>query len=339
MLMKRLLKSYNKTALIYVVGIFVLLFAALAGIMLGSSSITPSEIWQIITGNAEKSAPFRILLYVRLPRTLACIICGAALSVSGAVIQSVLNNRLASPGIIGVNSGAGLAVTLSMAFGIYSGWKISIFAFLGAFAVSLLVSLAARKWGASRSTVILMGVAINSLLNAISDSITTFDSDVGVMSNDFRIGEFSAVTWQKLLPAAAITIVALLILSTLTNELEVLTLGQETAHSLGINVSFMRAAFLLLASLLAGCAVSVAGLLSFVGLVVPHIVRRIAGGKISHLLPLCVLFGGAFVTLCDTLARTVFSPYEVPVGIIMAFIGAPFFLFILIRGKGGHRHA
>ena len=339
MLMKKLPKSYNKTALIYMGGIFFLIASALTGIMLGSSLITSSEIWQIITGNSENSAAFRILFYVRLPRTLACIVCGAALSVSGAVIQSVLNNRLASPSIIGVNSGAGLAVTLAMACGIYSGLKVSLLAFLGAFTVSLLVSVTARKWGASRSTVILMGVALNSLLNALSDSITTFDSNIGVMSNDFRIGEFSAVTYQKLLPAAAITVIALVILSSLTNELEILTLGQDTAHSLGMNVFAMRTVFLLLASLLAGCAVSVAGLLSFVGLVVPHIVRRISGGKISHLLPLCIIYGGAFVTLCDTLARTLFSPYEVPVGIIMAFIGAPFFVFILIRGKGGHRHA
>ena len=118
-----------------------------------------------------------------------------------------------------------------------------------------------------------------------------------------------------------------------------LTLGDENAKGLGLNADAMRVIFLLLAALLAGAAVSVCGLLSFVGLLVPHAVRRIASSASKHLIPLCALFGAAFVTLCDTLARVVFAPYELPVGIIMAFLGAPFFIFILIKGKGGHRHA
>lgn len=278
----------------------------------------------------------RILLYVRLPRTIASLVCGAALAVSGAVIQRVLANRLASPSIIGVNSGAGLAVTLCAAWGIYGGFRLSFFSFLGAFATVMLVSLGARKWGASRGTVILMGVAMNSLLNAVSDTIVTFQPDVGVMSNDFKIGEFTAVTYQKLLPAAVIILVTVMVLLTLTNELDVLALGEESARGLGMNTALMRTLFLMLAALLAGCAVSLAGLLSFVGLIVPHAVRRVAGNRSGHLLGLCALFGGGFVCLCDTIARTAFSPYEIPVGIIMAFLGAPFFLFILIKGKGGH---
>ncbi|MGN1047956.1 MAG: FecCD family ABC transporter permease, partial [Eubacteriales bacterium] len=151
------------------------------------------------------------------------------------------------------------------------------------------------------------------------------------------IGDFSAVTYQKLIPAALIILITVSVLLTLTNELDVFTLGEDTAKGLGMNTSFMRTLFLLLAALLAGCAVSLAGLLCFVGLVVPHAVRRLAGSKSIHLLGLCALFGAAFVCLCDTIARTAFSPYEIPVGIIMAFLGAPFFVFILIKGKGGHR--
>ena len=200
----------------------------------------------------------------------------------------------------------------------------------------MLVSLGSRKWGASRGTVILIGVAMNSLLAAFSDTIVTFMPNVGVMSNDFKIGEFSGVTYQKLIPAALIISVAVIVLLTLTNELDVLTLGEDNAKGLGMNTSVMRVLFLLLAALLAGCAVSLAGLLSFVGLIVPHAVRRLAGSKSSHLLGLCTLFGAAFVCLCDTIARTAFAPYEIPVGIIMAFLGAPFFVFILVKGKGGH---
>ena len=156
------------------------------------------------------------------------------------------------------------------------------------------------------------------------------------MSNEFKVGAFSAVTYPKLLPAMVIISAAVSVLLTLHNELDVLTMGEETARGLGLNTSRMRTVFLLLSALLAGCAVSLAGLLSFVGLLIPHGVRRVVGGKSSRLLGLSALYGAGFVCLCDTAARTVFSPHEIPVGIIMAFLGAPFFVFILIRGKGGH---
>lgn len=321
---------------LYLLGFVSLLASALLGVALGGTPLPFSAIWKAMREGLTASADGRILLYVRLPRTAAALLCGGALAVSGAVIQGVLANRLASPSIIGVNAGAGLAVTLCTALGIYGGWRMALAAFLGAFAAVTAVSLGARKWGASRGTVILLGVAMNSLLGAISDAMITFFPEVGTMSRDFKVGQFMAVTGQKLLPAAVLILLALAVLMTLTNELDVLTLGEDNARGLGMNTSRMRTLFLLLAALLAGCAVSLAGLLSFVGLVVPHVVRRVAGSKSSHLLGLCALFGAAFVCLCDTAARTLFAPYELPVGILMAFLGAPFFVFILIRGKGGH---
>jgi iron complex transport system permease protein len=254
------------------------------------------------------------------------------------VIQGVLANRLASPSIIGVNAGAGLAVTVCTALGIVGGWQLSLFSFVGAFGAVLLISLGARHWGASRSTVILMGVALNSLLGAVSDTVTALLPDVSIMSNHFKIGEFSAVGYGQLLPAVVIIIATILILRTMHNQLDVLTLGEKTAQGLGMNTSLMRTVFLLLAALLAGCAVSLAGLLSFVGLLIPHAVRRVAGSKASGLVGLCALYGAGFVCLCDTAARTLFAPYEIPVGIIMAYLGAPFFVFILLKGKGGHRN-
>jgi iron complex transport system permease protein len=177
---------------------------------------------------------------------------------------------------------------------------------------------------------------MNSLLGALSDTVTTLLPEVGVMSNDFKVGEFSSVTYPKLMPALVIVAVVIALLYTFHNELDILTLGEENARGLGLNTSAMRTLFLLFAALLSGCAVSLAGLLSFVGLLVPHAIRRVAGSKASHLIGLCAIYGAGFVCLCDTLARTVFAPYEIPVGIIMAYLGAPFFVFILIKGKGGH---
>lgn len=337
--MKNSVKYYtqnNRIKWLYLLGTVFLFISAALGIVLGSTPLSFSEIADAFTEGFNESAGTRIFAYSRLPRTLASLVCGAALAVAGAVIQGVLANRLASPSIIGVNAGAGLAVTLCTALGIYGGWQLSFFSFLGAFAAVMLVSFGSKRWGASRGTVILIGVAMNSLLGAVSDTITTFIPEVGVMSNDFKIGEFSSVTYPKLIPAMVIILTVITVLGTLHNELDVLTLGEEHAQGLGLNTSAMRTVFLLLAALLSGCAVSLAGLLSFVGLLVPHGIRRAAGSKSSHLIGLCAIYGAGFVCLCDTLARTLFAPYEIPVGIIMAYLGAPFFVFILVKGKGGH---
>lgn len=329
----------NKITHIYIIASALALLSVVLGVLLGATDLGLfSTLSDIIRGNVA-TPEARILIYVRLPRVLATFVCGMALAVSGAVIQNVLANRLASPSIIGVNAGAALAVTISSAFGIIGGWRLSIFSFLGAFLTVMLVSIGAKKWGASRGTVILLGVALNALLGAVSDTVTTFVPDVSVMSNDFKIGDFSSVTYLRVIPAAILIFAAVIILQTFSNELDVLTLGDEGARGLGLNTTVARMLFLLLSALLAGAAVSVCGLLSFVGLLVPHAVRRIATSESKHLIPLCAIFGAAFVTLCDTLARVVFAPYELPVGIIMAFLGAPFFIFILIKGKGGHRNA
>lgn len=329
----------NKITHIYIIASALALLSVVLGVLLGATDLGLfSTLSDIIRGNVA-TPEARILIYVRLPRVLATVVCGMALAVSGAVIQNVLANRLASPSIIGVNAGAALAVTISSAFGIIGGWRLSIFSFLGAFLTVMLVSIGAKKWGASRGTVILLGVALNALLGAVSDTVTTFVPDVSVMSNDFKIGDFSSVTYLRVIPAAILIFAAIIILQTFSNELDVLMLGDEGARGLGLNTTVARMLFLLLSALLAGAAVSVCGLLSFVGLLVPHAVRRIATSESKHLIPLCAIFGAAFVTLCDTLARVVFAPYELPVGIIMAFLGAPFFIFILIKGKGGHRNA
>ncbi|MBQ7386977.1 MAG: iron ABC transporter permease [Clostridia bacterium] len=332
--MKNLRRTKKRIIYAYAAGLAMLFCAVLLGISLGGTDIKLAEIFSILFSGETDSADARILYYVRLPRTLAGIICGAALAVSGAVIQGTLANKLASPSIIGVSSGAGLAVTLCSAFGILGGWRLSLFSFLGAFLTVMLVSLGAKRRGASRGTLILMGVAINSLLGAVSDAVITFTPEIAVMSTDFKVGDLSSVTYSRLVPAAVVVSVALILLFTLSNELDVLTLGDENARGLGLNTRIMRPLLLMLAAALAASAVSIAGLLSFVGLLVPHAVRRLSGGAAKHLLPLSAIFGAGFLTLCDTLARVVFAPYEIPVGIIMAFLGAPFFLFILLKKKG-----
>lgn len=306
----------------------------LAGVAFGMSGLL-----SLCLGAAGLAPGSFILLYVRLPRTAACLLAGAALSVSGAVIQGVLHNKLASPSIIGVNAGAGLAVTVCCACGALSGWAIAGSAFLGAMASVLLIVTVAERVGASRTTVILGGVAVNACLNALSEALTTLIPEVGMMTADFRVGGFGSVSWPRLLPAGALICGALLLACLMSNELDVLALGEDTARGLGMDVKRIRTILLILAAMLAGSAVSFGGLLGFVGLMVPHAVRKLVGSESRYLLPMCALVGGAFVTLCDTAARVIFSPFELPVGIVLSVLGGPFFLLLLLKGKGGKSNA
>lgn len=330
------MKNSKSHLFLAVTVIFIL--SILASICLGAVPITLPELWNAMREGASSGLEGNILWYVRLPRTAASLLAGAGLSVSGAVIQSVLANKLASPSIIGVNAGAGLFVTICCAFSAISGWAIAGSAFCGALLAVFLVTFVAEKTGASRTTVILGGVAVNSFLNAASEAITTLIPDVGVISSDFRVGGFSSVTAQRLLPAGLCILVGMLVLFTFCNELDLMNLGEETAQGLGLSVKKMRTLFLVLAALLAGASVSFAGLLGFVGLIVPHAARSLVGTESRFLLPFCAIGGAAFVTLCDVVGRMLFAPYEIPVGILMAFLGGPFFVFLLFKNKGGHRH-
>ena len=312
--------------------------AALLSIYLGSVKLTLNQLYSALLAGPQGTAGF-IFWYSRLPRTAACLLSGAALAVSGAVIQTVLHNRLASPSIIGVNAGAGLAVTVCCALGALSGWAIAGAAFAGAMGAMLLVVFVGQKTGASRTTVILAGVAVNAILNALSEAVTTLIPEIAMMSVDFRSGGFVSVSHTRLLPAGVLVLAAMTALLLMHNELDVLALGEETAKSLGLPVKRMRTVFLVLAALLAGAAVSFAGLLGFVGLIVPHAMRKLTGSDSEYLLPACALGGAGFVALCDTVSRVVFAPYELPVGILMSVIGGPMFLMMLLKRKGGHGHA
>ena len=318
--------------------LLILLSSIFLSLCLGAAQLSFVDLWQALLAGPKNTAGY-IFWYVRLPRTVGCVLAGSALAVSGAVIQGVLHNSLASPSIIGVNAGAGLAVTVCCAVGLLSGWAIAGAAFFGALAAVLLIVLAAEKAGASRTTVILGGVAVNAFLNALAEAVTVLIPEAGVMAGDFRVGGFSAVSWPRLIPAGAMIVLALVVVFSLRNVLDVLALGEETASGLGLSVRPMRTFLLLLAAMLAGAAVSFGGLLGFVGLIVPHAVRKIAGNENRHLLPLSAVLGAAFVTVCDLTARMAFAPYELPVGILLSVLGGPAFLWLLWNRKGGRNHA
>lgn len=326
----------SKSALMLTGAAAFLVIAAVLNICLGASGISLGELFRALAEGPGTTKAARILWYVRLPRTGACLLAGAGLAVSGAVIQKVLANNLASPGIIGINAGAGLAVAACCAFGTYAPWAVAGTSFLGAMAATFLVVIVARKSNASRTTVVLGGVAVTACLNAVTETIVTMVPDAALASVDFRVGGFSSVNQARLLPAAVLILAGIAVICTLTNELDVLSLGDDAAQSLGLRVARMRNGMLTLAALLAGASVSFAGVLGFVGLIVPHMARRIIGNDSGRLIPFCALLGGGFVTICDLASRLIFAPYELPTGILMSFLGGPFFIWLLLKRKDNH---
>lgn len=304
-------------------------------LLIGAADISVSDSVRAMLRGDIANPGCRILFYVRLPRSLAALLSGAALAVSGVVIQNVLNNALAAPNIIGVNAGAGFAVLLIIALFPAAIGLIPLAAFFGALLVCLLIYCIAARTGASRATITLAGVAISSVFTACSNALKTFFPDTVYNANSFFVGGFSGIAWRQLSPAWAVILIGLLLAILLSGDMDILALGDETAQSLGMSVRPMRFILLITASLLAGGAVSFSGLLGFVGLIVPHILRRFTGQRHRLLVPLAALGGAMFVLLCDTLSRTLFAPYEIPVGIVLSLLGGPFFIFLLLTKKGG----
>lgn len=315
-----------------------LLLCALLSLCVGAVPVPLREIGGALLCGERETVGARIVLYTRLPRTAAALLSGSALAVAGAVIQTVLCNPLAAPNIIGVNASAGLAVAIACAVTPMSAVGTPLIAFAGALAGVLLV-LALSEWsGASRMTTVLAGVAVSSLFSAAIDAVITLVPDALSGYSDFKIGGFSGVTPAQLGPAAVMILLGLALVLTLSRQIDVLALGTQTARSLGLSVRPVRLLLLTLAAAMCGAAISFAGLLGFVGLIVPHMMRRLVGEESAKLNLACAMGGAALVTLCDTLARVLFAPYELPVGIVLSFAGVPFFLWLLLGKRGGHAH-
>ncbi len=312
--------------------------AAVLSICVGAVAVSPGTVFRILFGGSAGEVETRIVLYSRLPRTCGCLLAGMALAVSGAVIQSVLSNPLAAPNIIGVNSGAGMMVVLCGALMPKAAALTPIAAFAGALVSVMLVLVIAERTGASKITLVLAGVAVSSIFGAAIDAVVTFVPDALNGYSDFRIGGMANLTMSRIAPAAWVIFAALAAVLLMTNELDVLALGTDTAYSLGLPARRLRLAFLTIAAALAGAAVSFAGLLGFVGLIVPHMIRSLIGEDSAPLVIGSALGGAALLTLCDTLSRTLFAPYELPVGIMLSLIGGPFFIWLLMKQRGGRSH-
>jgi iron complex transport system permease protein len=271
-----------------------------------------------------------------LPGVLGALLAGSALSVSGAILQSVLQNPLASPNIIGVNSGAGLMVLLCSAFFPAMDALLPFAAFLGALATAMLIFALAMGPGVSRITLVLTGIAMSSILGAGMNCIMILYPDAYIGASTFLVGGLSGLTIQGLRFPAIYILIGLILAMLMRRDMNIIALGTDTAKALGMSVNRTRFLLIFTAAILAGAAVSFAGLIGFVGLVVPHAIRFLIGNDNRYLVPASAFGGAAFVILCDLVSRMAFAPYVLPVGILLSFIGGPFFIYVIIRNRRDH---
>jgi iron complex transport system permease protein len=328
-----------------VVGALVVLaLCMIAGLLGGAAGIAP---WQVVLQVADW-LPFvsadagltpleQGLLYeIRLPRVLVAATVGGLLAMAGAAYQGVFRNPLADPYLLGAAAGAGLTTTLLIVLVPAPSLGIPVVAFLGAvggvFLAYALGNTAGRAGGTA--TLVLAGVAVTSFLTAIQTFVQQFKVEELQRIYSWILGDVGG-GWDKfwlVLPYAVLSSVALLLHGRL---LDVLSVGDDEATALGLRASWVRFAILLAASLATAAAVAVSGLIGFVGIVVPHVVRRLAGGSYRVVLPLSLIGGGAFLVLADLLARTVIAPAELPIGVVTMFVGAPFFVVVLRMSRQG----
>lgn len=328
-------KFWRLTAAKRRIGVLLLFAVLAAGALLfsllkGAAEITPAEIWQAVffSGGGVKE---QILYNIRLPRTLTAALVGMNLALSGAVLQAVMKNPLADPHIIGISSGAGLAGIVILILFPALEYLVTPVAFVGAMGAAACIYVLAWKNGIRPVRIILAGVAVSAFLGSGISALLIFYSDRVHGALMWMVGGFSARSWPHVDMIWPYALLGFFLALGGAKHLNILQLGDETAKGLGLRVEVVRLAMTAAAALLAASAVSVAGLLGFVGLVVPHTARLLIGSDYRFLLPAAALLGAAVVTASDTVARIAFSPVELPVGILMAFIGAPFFLFLLRR--------
>jgi iron complex transport system permease protein len=310
------------------------------GVAIGSVPLSPAAVWGVIaahlTGHARYSVADAIVWEIRLPRVLLAAVVGAALTTAGTVVQVLVRNALADPFLLGVSSGASVGATAVLLFGAFASlgvWSLSAGSVLGALGAMAAVFLVSRKGRSPAPTqLILCGVVLSALFESVTSFLIFRGNPQATQAVLFwLLGSFGLATWQQL-PIPAIALVAAVSYLVIQGRsLNALAMGSEPAAALGIDVHSLRRNLFIVTALMAGVAVAVSGVIGFVGLVVPHIVRLMVGSDHRRVLPVGMLFGASFMVLGDLLARTIVAPQEMPIGVITAFIGAPTLIFLIRR--------
>ncbi len=330
----------------YLIATVALLVACAAGVMVGKAALDLDTIVGIAAYrlHLSQAVPWwpasheTILMEIRLPRVILAALVGAGLSMAGATYQALFRNPLADPYLVGVAGGAGLGATLAMAAPLpalfYAMGVVQGAAFLGALlTVAVVYSLARVGRSTPVTTLLLAGVAVGSVANALMSFVMYSEGDKLSVIYAWLLGGFNVASWQQVAMVAPGVAIAAVTVSLLGRVANVMQLDDDQARSLGVNVEMVKLVLVLGATLATAAAVSAAGLIGFVGLVVPHVVRMLWGPDHRSLIPLSVLVGGAFLVAADAGARLLPGPQEIPVGVVTAFCGAPFFLYLLRQQK------
>ena len=303
----------------------------------GSYGISVSQVMQIFLGNGSDATASRVVWDIRLPRVLAAILLGGALSVAGFLLQTFFANPIAGPLVLGISSGAKLVVAMTMILflqrGLLSNSVVMIAAaFVGAMLSMAFVLLVARKVR-SMSILIICGIMIGYICSALTDFAVTFADDANIVNlHNWSMGSFSGITWSNVRVMAVTVGVALVWAFLLSKPMGAFQLGEGYALSVGVNVRRFRVELILLSSVLSACVTAFAGPISFVGIAVPHLIRSLFGSaKPILIIPGCFLGGGVFCLFCDLIARTVFAPVELSISSVTALFGAPVVIYMMIR--------
>lgn len=321
----------KKRNLVMFLGLILLVAVLFISVIIGTANTSFSDLYNVFVG-VQNTESYRILYHIRIPRVLTAMFASINLAIAGCILQGVLKNPLADPGIIGVSAGAGLAAMVVMIILPEYTNMVPIVAFVGAMIATLILFALAWEDGIQPLKLILAGVAVSAFFAGGMTCLMVFFSDKIQGTVNWMAGGFSGASWKHVTMILPYTIIGLVGVSISSKLLNALQLGDDVAKSLGTRVEATRFFLVTLAALLAASAVSVAGMLTFVGLIVPHMMRLVVGSDFNYLLPSSAIFGGILLIVADTVARTAFSPIEVPVGVFMSFIGAPFFLYLLKRG-------
>jgi len=316
-----------------------LLVLAVMAANLGAMRLSLPMLWAA----PADSMLWQIWLNIRLPRVLLAMLVGAALALSGAVMQGLFRNPLADPGLLGISSGAALAVALSVVLPLALPSILALYlpmlaAFIGSMAITLIIFALTRSGQAELSRLLLVGIAINALCGAAVGVLSWVSNDQQLRQLSlWGMGSLGQAQWSTLLACASLIIPAALLIQWLAARLNLLQLGEEEAHYLGVDVQRTQRHLLILSALLVAAAVAVSGIIGFIGLVVPHLMRICLGADHRWMLPGSVLAGAILLLLADTLARTLVAPAEMPVGLLTSLLGGPWFLWLILRRQGG-RH-
>ena len=313
-----------------------LVIMIVVAISVGSVSMPLDQIIDSIFNGTGGSGG--IIRDIRIPRVIMGVLVGANLAVAGVLLQGVMGNPLADPGITGISSGASVVVMLVMLYFPGASASIPFYGFIGSMLACMVIYLLAWNNGISAIRIILAGVAVNAILGGVSSMISILNSEnlTGVLS--WLNGNLGKKSWSEVRMLAIYTVIGLVLTFPLSKSCNLLALGDKNAKSLGYNPNVLRILISVVAVFLAGISTAYVGVIGFIGLVVPHISRMIMGTDHKVLIPFSALLGSTLLLLADTLGRTITAPYEIPVGIVTTIIGGPFFLYLLRKDQRRYGH-